>query len=127
GASLGLCERRAAVAERNTLDRFKAAFLEDSVGDTFSGLISGVTRFGLFVTIDKIGADGLIPMSRLGQERFRLASGGHALTGRQGQTYRIGQAVDIVLSQVDPVSGSALFDLAGAPAQRPGRRRGRAR
>ena len=56
-------------AEREALDRYLAAYLELRRGATFTGRISGVTRFGLFVTLDGVGADGLVPVRTLG-ERF---------------------------------------------------------
>jgi ribonuclease R len=51
-------ERNSALAERNSVDRFTAAFLLDKIGAEFSGRISGVTRFGLFIKLDQTGADG---------------------------------------------------------------------
>ena len=58
-------ERRAAAAERDAVDRFTAAFLAERVGTVQKGRIGGVTRFGLFVTLDETGADGLVPISSL--------------------------------------------------------------
>src|SRR5690606_27318636 len=63
-------ERRSMAAERDATDRYVAAFLEDRVGATFTGRISGVTRFGLFVRLDETGADGIAPVSQLGDEYF---------------------------------------------------------
>ncbi|MEP6967750.1 MAG: ribonuclease R, partial [Pseudomonadota bacterium] len=63
-------ERRAMAAERGAVDRYVAAFLEDKVGATFEGRITGVTRFGLFVRLAAAGADGLVPVSTLGGEYF---------------------------------------------------------
>ncbi|HSF64266.1 MAG TPA: ribonuclease R, partial [Paracoccaceae bacterium] len=60
-------ERRSMAAERDTTDRYLAAYLADRVGQTFSGRISGVQRFGLFVRLDETGADGLIPIREVGR------------------------------------------------------------
>lgn len=129
GTALSAAERRAAAAERDTANRYKAEFLATRRGQHFTGLVSGIAKFGVFVTIDDIGADGLIPMSRLGDERFRVAPTGHAMTGQRTRTvYRLGQPLDIVLAEVDPIAGSLVFDLAGA-GRRPDRKtpRGRSR
>jgi ribonuclease R len=56
------------MAERDTTDRYLAAFLADRVGSEFPGAIAGVARFGLFVKLDETGADGLVPISSLGSE-----------------------------------------------------------
>jgi hypothetical protein len=75
-------ERRAMAAERDATDRYIAAFLADRVGATFTGRITGVTRFGLFVKLDETGADGLVPVSTLGEEYLRPRRP-HARPGRR--------------------------------------------
>ena len=67
-----MTERRSMMAERDTTDRYLAAFLADRVGSEFDGTIAGIARFGLFVKLDDTGADGLVPISSLGREYFRL-------------------------------------------------------
>jgi ribonuclease R len=59
-------ERRSMAAERDTTDRYLAAFLSDRVGATFTGRISGIARFGAFVKLDETGADGLCRCGRWG-------------------------------------------------------------
>ncbi len=113
GEHLSGTERRAAVAERDAVDRYTAAFLADRVGERFSGRISGVSRFGLFVRLDESGADGLIPASSLPDDRYDHDEAAHALVGqRTGRTYRLSNPVKVVLVEADPVSGSTLFRLA---------------
>ena len=63
-------ERKAMVAERDAKDRYIAAYLADRVGAVFGARITGVTKFGLFITLDETGADGLIPARNLGYEYF---------------------------------------------------------
>ena len=58
-----MTERRSMMAERDTTDRYLAAYLADRVGAEFAGTIAGVARFGLFVKLDETGADGLVPIS----------------------------------------------------------------
>ncbi|WP_434614358.1 ribonuclease R [Azospirillum sp. B2RO_4] len=113
GEHLSGTERRAAAAERDAVDRYTAAFLADRVGERFSGRISGVSRFGLFVRLDESGADGLIPASSLPDDRYDHDEAAHALVGqRTGRTYRLSSPVKVVLVEADPVGGSTLFRLA---------------
>ena len=72
GAEISACERRAAVAERDCIDRFCAAFLADRVGQSLEGRVRGLARFGLFITLDHSGADGLLLARDLGDDHYRL-------------------------------------------------------
>jgi ribonuclease R len=113
---VSMTERRAAKAERDTADRLVAAFLAQGVGATFRGRIQGVTRFGLFVHLDDTGADGLLPISSLGAERFRLDEARHTLTGERSRTrYTLGDDIVVRLEEANPVTGGLVFALADAP------------
>ena len=109
-------ERRAAAAEREAMDRLTAAFLAERVGAEFDARISGVTRAGLFVRLDGLGADGLIPMSSLGAERFLLDEGIGVTGQRSGQRYRLGEKVRVCLIESDPVAGRLAFTLVAPKA-----------
>ena len=110
-------ERRAMAAERDATDRYIAAFLSDRVGATFNGRITGVTRFGLFVKLDETGADGLIPVSSLGEEFFVHDERMHALVGeRTGKRWPLGMLVDVRLREATPVTGGLLFEMLSEPA-----------
>ena len=63
-----MTERRAMAAERDSTDRYVAAFMEDRIGQTFDARVTGVTRFGLFVRLAESGAEGLIPIRSLGAD-----------------------------------------------------------
>ena len=76
GDHISATERRAAEAERDAVDRYIAAYLSARVGDIFIGRITGVTRFGLFVTLIETGADGLVPISSLGATTTTMTSSG---------------------------------------------------
>jgi ribonuclease R len=105
-------ERRSMMAERDTSDRYLAAFLADRVGAEFSGRISGVQRFGLFVKLDETGADGLIPIRAVGREFFHYDEASQTLTGSDtGQTIGIGQRVTVRLASAVPVTGGLTLDL----------------
>ncbi len=126
GQHVSAMERRAAVAERGAKDRFAAAFLADHVGATFTGHISGVTRFGLFVTLAETGADGLVPMSRLPAAEYDFDARAHALTDRRRRrAYRLGDPHEVRLAEADGLSGSLVFDLLTGPESPPSKAPGR--
>ncbi len=121
GEEISAHERRSMAAERDSSDRYLAAYLSDRVGAEFDGAISGVTRFGLFVRLRDSGADGLIPIRNLGTEYFSHVEAQHALVGdRTGLTFRLGDAVRVRLMEAVPVSGGLRFELADYE-ERPGR------
>ena len=123
-----LPERRAAGAERSAKDRFAAAFLADRVGATFAAHISGVTRFGLFVTLADIGADGLVPMSRLPIADYVLDADANTLTDhRARRSYRLGDVHEVRLAEANGLTGSLVFDLLTGPASPAGPGAGRSR
>ena len=114
-----MTERRSMAAERDAMDRYIAAFLEERVGATFGGRITGVTRFGLFVRLDETGADGLVPVSSLGNEYFTHDDRSHALVGeRSGQRYTLGRRVEVKLVEATPVTGGLLFEMLSDPEPR---------
>ena len=129
---ISMTERRAAAAERGALDRYTAAYLAERVGAAFAARVNGVTRAGLFVTLDETGADGLIPMSMLGGDFYRLDEKRHRLVGRRtNKTFTLGDALLVELAEADPVTGSLAFTpapgrgTAPVPAARAGTRRHR--
>ncbi|WP_312783678.1 ribonuclease R [Brevundimonas sp.] len=112
-------ERRSMAAERDAMDRYIAAFLEDHVGATFTGRITGVTRFGLFIRLDETGADGLVPVSSLGNEYFTHDDRAHALIGeRTGQRYTLGRRVEVRLAEATPVTGGLVLEMLSDPEPR---------
>jgi ribonuclease R len=105
-------ERRSMMAERDTTDRYLAAYLSDRVGATFTGRISGVQRFGLFVKLDETGADGLIPIREVGREFFHFDADSQTLTGADtGLTIGIGQRVTVRLAEAVPMTGGLMLEL----------------
>ncbi len=105
-------ERRSMAAERDTTDRYLASFLADRVGSTFTGRISGVQRFGLFVKLDETGADGLIPIRAVGREFFHFDMDAQQLVGADtGTVIGIGQRVTVRLAEAIPVTGGLVLDL----------------
>jgi len=109
---ISMTERRSMEAERDTVDRYLAAYLADQAGAEFSGRVSGVARFGLFVKLDETGADGLIPVSTLGREYFRYDPERQTLSGEEtGLTLGLGQSVTVRLVEAAPVTGGLILEL----------------
>ncbi len=105
-------ERRSMMAERDTTDRYLAAYLSERVGNEFTGRISGIARFGAFAKLDETGADGLIPIRSLGREYFHFDREAGTLMGADtGLTIGIGQRVTVRLAQAAPVTGGLELEL----------------
>ncbi len=108
-------ERRSMAAERDSVDRYLAAYMQDRVGAEFNGRITGVTRFGLFVKLEGLGADGLVPISALGSDFFRHMEKEHALVGqRTRKAYRLGAAVRVRVVEAAPLHGGLRLAIAEA-------------
>ncbi len=105
-------ERRSMMAERDTTDRYLAAFLSDRIGAEFGGRISGIARFGVFVKLDETGADGLIPIRSLGNEYFHFDADAATLMGSNtGTLITLGQRVTVKLIDAAPVTGGIGLEL----------------
>jgi ribonuclease R len=105
-------ERTAMAAERDAQDCYLARYMSGSIGTRFSARISGVTKAGIFVRLDESGADGLVPLSLLGAERFRFRPAQMTLMGEQTKTlYRMGQTVEVTLLEATPLTGGLLFSM----------------
>jgi ribonuclease R len=115
-------ERRSMTAERDTTDRYLAAYLADRVGSEFTGRISGIARFGAFVKLDETGADGLVPMRALGAEYFHFDREAQTLMGAEsGRIIAIGQRVEVRLAEAVPVTGGLMLELLSIEGEAPGR------
>ena len=86
----------------------------------FTGRISGVTRFGLFISLDETGADGLVPIRSLRDDYYRHDEKKHALVGdRTGHIYRLGERVAARLVEADAITGGMRFELVDGEDSRP--------
>ncbi|MEM8789543.1 MAG: ribonuclease R [Pseudomonadota bacterium] len=105
-------ERRSMQAERDTVDRYLAAFLADRVGSTLSGRITGIARAGVFVRLDGSGADGLAPMSSLGAEYFHYDRQSQTLMGdRSGRRIALGQSATVKIAGTDAATGGVTLEI----------------
>lgn len=112
GENISMTERRSMMAERDTTDRYLAAYLADRVGSETTGRISGIAKFGLFVRLDGSGADALVPIGTLGREYYAYDRDKQTLTGENsGITLGIGAPVLVRLTEATPVTGGLVVEL----------------
>ncbi len=131
GELISNLERRAMEAERETLDRYVAAYLADQVGQLVKCRITGVQPFGFFATVEEFGGDGLVPVATLTHDYFRYDEAGQTLTGDDtNEQYSLGQRLTLRLAEANPVSGGLRFELPdarkGSPPSREKPRRDKA-
>jgi len=112
GELISQLERRAMEAERDTLDRYVAAYLSERVGEIVDCRITGVQPFGFFATVEGLGGDGLVPVSTLGTEYFRYDEASQSLVGEESEeTFASGRRLKLRLVEANPVSGGLRFEL----------------
>ncbi len=106
-------ERRADDASRDVENWLKCYYMRDHVGGVFSGSVTGVTPFGLFVTLDDYFVDGLVHISELGRDYFQYDAARHLLLGeRTGKRFRLADRMKVKLVRVDLESRKIDFVLA---------------
>ena len=112
GEHISETERRSMMAERDTTDRYLASYLSERVGNEFTGRVSGIARFGIFIKLDETGADGLVPMRSIGQEYFHYDAEANTLMGSDsGRIIALGQRATVRLSDAVPVTGGIELEL----------------
>ena len=113
GVHCSMTERRADDATRDVTNWLKCYFMRDKVGETFAGTISGVTGFGIFVTLDDLNIDGLVHVTELGRDYFHFDEGRHALVGeRSGRIFQLAGRVRVTVARVDLEATKIDFTLA---------------
>ena len=109
-AHISTTERRAIAAERETLERYVSAFLAEKISAEFDAKISGIARFGLFVTLNETGANGLVPMRSLPDDYYFHDETAHQLVGeKRGWVFALGDPVLVVLQEANPITGGLIF------------------
>ncbi len=111
------CSEREQIAERAERDLVKLKllnFLSDKIGEELDGVITGVERYGFFAQGVELPADGLVPLESLGDDHYHYDADFHCLTGnRNGNQYRLGDLVRLVVAKVDLDRRSLDFRVAG--------------
>ena len=123
GDHISMTERRAVAAERECFDRLCSHFLADKIGAVFSGRVTGVERFGLFVELEDSGANGLLPVSALGDSYYAYDEARRSLrSDTADEEFRLGDTLSLRLAEANPVTGSLSLALADrAPRSEPKR------
>jgi ribonuclease R len=102
GEHCSFTERRADEATRDVVAWLKCEYMQDKLGEEFSGIISAVTPFGFFVELKDIFIEGLVHISNLDKDYFHYDPIGYRLEGeRTGKTYRLGDSVRVIVARVD--------------------------
>ncbi len=113
GTQLSACEQRSVKAERQFQSIKKARFMTKHLGQEFDGMISSVTRFGVFVLLRAFDVDGLVKLDQLGKDRWEFDEEQLQLVGKNtGKRYKIGDALKIKVAAADPDTGQLDFVLA---------------
>lgn len=113
GEHCSMTERRADEATREVLDWLKCEFMRDRVGETFTGIITNVTGFGLFVELKNIYVEGLVHVTALPNDYYQFDSKRHRLRGeRTGIIYRLGDSLQVKVGRVDLEQRKIDFELA---------------
>ena len=110
-------------------DRFAAAYLSDKIGEDFQGRVNGIAKFGLFISLDKISIDGLVPIRSLSDDFYKFDERRMLLKGsRNGFTFSLGMCVKVKIKESNPISGTLLLELVDtyhrskSPERRPKKR-----
>ncbi|MGD8926147.1 MAG: ribonuclease R [Thioalkalispiraceae bacterium] len=113
GDHCSMTERRADEATRDATDWLKCEYMLDKLGETYEGVITTVTNFGIFVELKDIYVEGLIHITALGQDYYHYDSIHHRLIGeRTAKIYRLGDPVNVVVARVDLDEKKIDFDMA---------------
>lgn len=113
GEHCSMCERRADEATRDVVNWLKCEYMQERVGETFSGIITAVTGFGLFVELSDIFVEGLVHVTALPGDYYHFDAIHHLLKGeRSGRTFRLGDTVEVIVTRVDMNDRKIDFDLA---------------
>ena len=95
-------ERRAADAERELVQWKKVRFMADKVGDEFSGYVTGVSAFGLYIELVEHFVEGMVHVSTMADDYYKFVERAHILRGeKNGRTYRLGDRVSVQVIRVD--------------------------
>lgn len=119
GTDCSFTERRAGEAERDLVEWKKVQFMIDRVGEDFDAMIISVTKFGLFVELEKLFIEGLIPIDTLPADRFKFHDNARRLVGeRTRHEYKIGEKVRVILDRVDAAAKTLQFGIWQPPEPR---------
>ncbi len=113
GKHCSMTERRADDATREAVTWLKCEYMQDKLGQVFTGRITSVTGFGIFVELDSIYVEGLVHITALKNDYYAFDSIKHRLVGeRSGKIYRLGDSLSVLVARVDLDERKIDFELA---------------
>ena len=119
GLHTSMAERRADEATRDVMAWLKCEYLQERLGDQFSGVITAVTRFGVFVELDDLFVEGLVHINSLGQDYFHYDQAQQRLIGERTQAaYHLGDYLQVIVARVDLDERKVDLELANSKAPR---------
>ncbi len=117
-------ERRAAEAERELIEQKKVKFMVDRVGDEFRALVISTAKYGLFVELEDMFIEGLVPIDTLPGDRYMYQETTRKVVGaRTRREFSIGNEVWVTLDRADPSERKLQFSLVAAPVKKRGKKR----
>jgi ribonuclease R len=124
-----LTERRADEAERELLEWKKLKFMQDRVGEDFDGMITSVTKFGMFVELNDLFIEGLVPLNSLTDDRYMYHENTRQIIGqRTHRIFSMGDPVHVILDRIDRAQRRiqfALLEDRSVPSRKPGKKKSR--
>ena len=111
---ISFTERRSVTAERETYDRYIGKLLNKDKGKIFKSYINGLNTFGLFITLQKYGGDGFIPLKYLPKDYYDVFDNNTILSGRNnGLNIKIGEIINAILIEANPLNGRLILKYSG--------------
>ena len=119
-----MTERRAAEAERELVEWKKVKFMEDRLGDEFQALVISTAKYGLFVELEDLFIEGLVPIESLPGDRYQYYDNVRKIIGqRSRRQFSIGDEVRVLLDRVEPAERRLQFSIVEPEVQRKGKKR----
>jgi ribonuclease R len=121
-------ERAADEAERELLEWKKMKFMEQRIGEDFAGLIVSVTKFGLFVELEELFIEGLVPLNSLTDDHYTFRENTRQIIGAHAKkTYSIGDRIRVLVDRIDRVQRKIQFAILEEKEEKPARAQKRQR
>ncbi len=112
GKELSQCERKAIKAERSVHSRLAVLFMRDKIGQQFTGIVSGISSFGMFIELENSFISGAVPLSSMGHDYFLHDAKRHRLLGERTHImYQLGDRLEVVLEDTDIINKRITFSL----------------
>lgn len=109
---ISITERKAMLAERDSMDRYRTAYMSARLGQDFGAAITGINKFGLYATISDIGVTGFVPVRALGEGFFRYDERHSCFREHRGERrYRLGDPLVITVEEANSLTGNLIFSV----------------